>query len=319
MSRKLSDKEISTLLTDVIHNGSKELLNPNGIELRLGDCVRYLSTSEEMKVPPGHFVKVLPGEMVMVNSFETLDFSKETIQRHFPGCMLMAWITPTTTMVREGILQAATKVDAGFRGQLNWGFRNSSYKDLLLQNGESIFKLTLELLEGTEVPDVSYGERDKDKYQDTEGVLVSRRRIFADTPKDKTVSSSFGKIDPKIQLSEAGPPFNYIGSELRQLDGKFELVSADVRALTDKIERETASVLGKLDDLKKWLMEHVDNQFSRKFTAIIGVMITAILTVVAVLKYFQTIEMSAGVTILLFGGAALVALAITLILSNRFK
>src|SRR5438132_10110045 len=156
MARKLSDREIANLLEDVIEGGSKELLNPNGIELRLGDHVRYLSTSEQMKVPPGHFIKVRPGETVMVNSLETLDFSKETVQRHFPGCMLMAWITPTTTMVREGIIQAATKVDAGFRGQLNWGFRNSSLKDLVLQSGEPIFKLTLELLEGNEVPATAY-------------------------------------------------------------------------------------------------------------------------------------------------------------------
>src|SRR2546423_14963822 len=104
MARKLSDKEISDLLEDVIQGGSKDLLNPNGIELRLGDNVRYLSTSEQMKVPPGHFIKVRPGEMVMVNSLEKLDFSTETVQKHYPGSMLMAWVTPTTTMVREGII-----------------------------------------------------------------------------------------------------------------------------------------------------------------------------------------------------------------------
>jgi deoxycytidine triphosphate deaminase len=33
----------------------------------------------------------------------------------------MALITPTTTMVREGAMNVATKVDAGFIGQPNWG------------------------------------------------------------------------------------------------------------------------------------------------------------------------------------------------------
>src|SRR5207249_2274639 len=96
--------------------------------------------------------------------------------------------------------------------------------DLVLQNGESIFKLTLELLEGNEVPKTVYGERETDKYQDTSGVLLSRRKIFADAPKDKTISSSFDKIDPKQQLREAGPPFNYVGSELVALQGRFEIV-----------------------------------------------------------------------------------------------
>ena len=66
----------------------------------------------------------------------------------------VALITPTTTMLREGIMQAATKVDAGFVGNLNWGFRNSSFKDFKMQHGEPIFKLTLFLLEGNEVPTV---------------------------------------------------------------------------------------------------------------------------------------------------------------------
>ena len=39
---------------------------------------------------------------------ETIDFSPETAKKHFPGKMLMGFITPTTTMMREGITQAAT-------------------------------------------------------------------------------------------------------------------------------------------------------------------------------------------------------------------
>jgi deoxycytidine triphosphate deaminase len=309
MARKLSDKEIENLLEDVIRGGSKDLLNPNGIELRLGDHVRYLSTSEQMKVPPGHFIKVRSGEMVMVNSLETLDFSKETIQKHFPGCMLMAWITPTTTMVREGIIQAATKVDAGFCGQLNWGFRNSSFKDLILQNGESIFKLTLELLEGLEIPRAVYGERETDKYQDTSGVLVSRRKIFADTPADKTISSSFDKIDPKTQLREAGPPFNYVGSELVALQGKFEIVSRNFSELSQKIETETSSVVGKIEELKKWTVEQIDHIFSRKFGMVVGTLIGGFTIMYGVLQFIKgfspspafltTVALLVGVVIIL--------------------
>ena len=68
-------------------------------------------------------------------------------------------------MMREGITHAATKVDAGFVGQLNWGLRNGSHKDVIIQRGEPIFKLTLMLLEPEEVPESPYGTKAGDKYQ----------------------------------------------------------------------------------------------------------------------------------------------------------
>jgi deoxycytidine triphosphate deaminase len=330
MARILSDREIRGLLTDVIKDGDASLLNPNGIELRLGQHVRFLSTGEEMDVPPGHFVRVRPGETVMVASLEYLDFTRETVGRHFPGKMLMSMITPTTTMVREGIIQAATKVDAGFRGQLNWGFRNSSYKDLVLQNGESIFKLTLFLLEDDEVPEMAYGERNKDQYQDTQGVLVSRRRIPADVPKNKTVCSSFDQIDPKKQLREAGHPFDHIGSELISLQGKFEMVSKDFVALkadldarsadlTQKIEAETKSVVGKIEETKSGLKEHAENLFSSKFTAIVGTLIGAVAILYGTLKWIQGFAPPTELLVFLSLFCGVVILLMTWIISKRTK
>ena len=58
-----------------------------------------------------------------------------------------------------------TKVDPGFVGQLNWGLRNSSFKDFILGYGEPIFKMTILLLEGGEVPEIPYGQRSEDRYQ----------------------------------------------------------------------------------------------------------------------------------------------------------
>jgi deoxycytidine triphosphate deaminase len=49
----------------------------------------------------------------------------------------MAFVTPTTTMMREGIMQSSTKIDSGFRGTLNWGLRNSSIKDFILEFGRT--------------------------------------------------------------------------------------------------------------------------------------------------------------------------------------
>ena len=204
MARILSDREIKNLFGSVIQGADEHLLNPNGIELRLGNRVKFISTGEEKDIPEGYFVKVSPGESVIIASLEKLDFSKKTVQKHFQNCMLMALITPTTTMIREGIMQAATKVDAGFVGNLNWGFRNSSFKDFKMQHGESIFKLTFFLLEGNEVPTINYGDKPEHKYQNTEGILSSARRLPVDIPAQKIVGSSYEKLDPKKQLREAG-------------------------------------------------------------------------------------------------------------------
>lgn len=254
MARILSDREVKSLLGSVIQGSDPKLLNPNGLELRLGRKIKFISTGEEKEIPEGHFVKVSPGESAIIASLERLDFSRETVQKHFPKCMLMAFITPTTTMIREGIMQASTKVDAGFVGNLNWGFRNSSFKDFKMQMGESLFKLTFFLLEGNEVPEISYGDKSEHKYQNTEGILSSARRLPVDIADNKLVTSSFEKLDPKKQLHEAGHPFTYIGTELIQLQGKFELVSTGVTALTAKI-----------DETKDSLIDKVDSIFQKKF------------------------------------------------------
>jgi deoxycytidine triphosphate deaminase len=283
MARILSDREIKTLFGSVIQGGDEQLLNPNGIELRLGTHIKFLSTGEEREIPKGFFVKVAPGESAIISSLERLDFSKKSVQKLFPNCMLMALITPTTTMIREGIMQAATKVDAGFVGNLNWGFRNSSFKDFRMQHGESIFKLTIFLLEGEEVPSVNYGDRAEHKYQNTEGILSSCRRLPVDIPDEKIVGSSFEKLDPKKQLREAGHPFNYIGSELVQLHGKFELVSTDVRGLT-----------GKIDDTKKDLIQKVESLFQQKFLWAVTVFAAVVSVLYGILGFLQKTSLTSG-------------------------
>jgi hypothetical protein len=231
----------------------------------------------------------------------------------------MALITPTTTMMREGAMNVATKVDAGFVGQLNWGLRNNSYKDLILQHGESIFKLTLLLLKGDEVSERAYGDRDGDKYQHTEGIKLSGRRIPADIPKSKLIGSSIAKLDPKKQLREAGYPFDHIGSELIQLDGKFEMVSRDVASLTEKIEGETKSVVEKIEETKNWVIDHVENLFSKKFTWLVGSVIGGIVLLYGLLSYLKTLRLPDSVLVAIAGVAGIVILVVTTILSKRKK
>src|ERR1039458_719799 len=147
MAKILAERDIRKLLGTVILNADEARINPNGIEIRLGKTVLFQSTDEEKQLGPGMFLKMLPGESVTISSYEDFVFTREAIHKIFPGCDLMALITPTTTMMREGIIQSATKVDSGWSGTLNWGLRNSSIRNFLLGYGEPIFKLTIFLLE----------------------------------------------------------------------------------------------------------------------------------------------------------------------------
>jgi deoxycytidine triphosphate deaminase len=287
MARILADRDIRRLIGRVLLDADEKLLNPNGIELRLGKHVRFHSTGEEKELGHGMFLQVNPGETVIISSVETIDFTADTVRAVMPDIMLMGFITPTTTMMREGISQVATKIDAGFRGILNWGLRNGSIQKLTLQYGEPIFKLTLFALDRDESPEVAYGSREKDSYQDTDGIAHSNRRIPADIPKSKIVSSSFDRLDPKKQLKEAGYPFDHIGTELIALHGKFELVSADVRVmkeefaqktteLSGKIDTETSTLSTKIEDTKNKLLESADILFDRKFFRTTGIIIGSI-------------------------------------------
>jgi len=323
MAKILADKEIRNLIGSVLTDAEEGLLNPNGIELRLGEHVLFHSTGEEKKLGPGMLLKVSPGENVVISSIESIDFRAGTVQQILPGNMLMAIITPTTTMMREGISQAATKIDAGFHGNLNWGLRNGSMKDLMLQYGEPIFKLTIFLLGEDEKPEIPYGERPKDDYQDTEGIKRSTRRLPADIPKSKIISSSLTRLDPKKQLREAGYPFDHIGTELIALDGKFEVVSKDVRLMKDefqqrtselaaKIESETNTLSSQIEETRSSVLEKVESLFDRKFLRIGGVIIGAIPLMYGGVTYLQGttlggptiafIAMFAGVLILVITG-----------------
>src|SRR5260370_12067636 len=143
MAKILPDKEIRKLIGIVILNADEDRINPNGIEIRLGTHVLFHSTDEEKELKPGMFLKIRPGETVTISSYETFVFTREAIHKIFPDCDLMALITPTTAMMREGIMQSATKADSGWNGTLNLGSRNSSIQDFILGYVVRIFMLTM--------------------------------------------------------------------------------------------------------------------------------------------------------------------------------
>ncbi len=287
MARILADKDIQRLLGTVIQNADEKRINPNGIEIRLGKHVLFHSTDEEKELGPEMFLKVLPNESVTITSYERFDFRNDAIHKVFPGCTIMALITPTTTMMREGIIQSATKVDSGWHGTLNWGLRNSSIRDFILGYCEPIFKLTFFLLKGDEVPDVLYGDRPDDRYQHSEGIVRSTRTIPVSIQPKRIVSSTTEKIDPQKQLREAGPPFNYISQELIVLHGKFEVVSTEVSLLKTAITDETKKLTDKLDAAQTTLLERVEHLFHRKFVQIVGAVVSCFTVMFAIYTFLK--------------------------------
>lgn len=116
MAKILADRDIKKLLNTVILGATEDQLSPNGIELRMGGHVQFHSTDGDKTLKEGSFLKIHPGETVTISSLEAIDFRATTNQAIFPGKMLMGLITPTTTMMREGISKVSTKIDAGYRG-----------------------------------------------------------------------------------------------------------------------------------------------------------------------------------------------------------
>jgi deoxycytidine triphosphate deaminase len=322
MAKILADRDIKKLLGTVLKDADERHINPNGIELRLGKQVRFHSTGEEKELGAAQFLKVNPGETVLISSLEKIDFTGDTVQAIYPNSMLMGLITPTTTMMREGISQVATKIDAGFRGILSWGLRNGSAKEFVIQYGEPIFKLTIFLLDADESPDIPYGAREPDVYQDAAGIVLSARRIPADIPKKSLVSSSFTKLDPKKQLREAGYPFDYIGTELVTLQGKFEIVSKDVlllkeafesrsRELSEKIEKETRTLSEKLSEFRQALLERVEAIFTQKFLWVVGVIVACISAMYGAVRLLEATNIAdSAIAIIAFVAGAAVLLVI---------
>jgi deoxycytidine triphosphate deaminase len=276
VARILPDREIKSLLGKVIVDGSPECVRVNSYEVRLGHRARFDSTGEEMEVPDGHFLEIEPGDFVSVESLEKFDLSMPTLKASGKSCGIFGWITPTTTMMREGFLFASTKVDAGYKGNLNWGIRNSSIKTVRLKQGEKLFKLTLVELGKDEQPDKVYGEHAQDHYQDTAGIKESARMIPADIPDRLLVRRAQRKVDPIKQLSQAGYPFNHIGTQLIELQGKWEVVSKDVavietrfdslqKAIGDKIDTETGTLAKSISDLGNKIDTKIGQTFAEQF------------------------------------------------------
>jgi deoxycytidine triphosphate deaminase len=297
MANVLPDREIKALMGKAILGGSPDCIRVNSYEVRLGHKARFDSTGEQVEIPDGHFLEIEPGDFVSVESLEKFDLSAETIKALGKINGIFAWITPTTTMMREGFLFASTKVDAGYKGNLNWGIRNSSVKTVRLQQGEHLFKLTfMELSEG-ERPDKFYGDDKQDHYQGTTGIKESARMIPVNIPDHQVVRRTERKLDPIKQLTQAGYPFNHIGTELIELQGKFEVVSKDValvrtgfedlkKVLGDQIEKETGTLSKSIADLGEKIDGKISKTFSEQFGLYFDQRMQRVIGIVATLMTF---------------------------------
>ena len=276
MARVLPDRELRALLNTVIINGSPDSVRVNSYKVRLGHTACFNSTGEQKKIPEGHYLEIEPGDFVTIESLERFDFSTKTLESVGKPNGIFAWITPTTTMMREGFLFASTKVDVGYRGTLNWGIRNSSVHSIKLKQGERLFKLTLMELGPDEAPEAVYGDKLQDQYQDTKGIRPSARMIEADVSDRLLVRRSAQKIDPLKQLTQAGYPFNHIGTELVALQGRFEIVSHDValvkngfdnlrEVLEKKIDKETTALSTSISGLADQIDTRMRSTFGQQF------------------------------------------------------
>lgn len=335
MASVLPDREIKRLLGSVIIDGSEGCIRVNSYEVRLGCRAKFDSTGEELELPNGHFLEVEPGDFVTVQSQEVFDFSLATLKSIGKPNGVFAWITPTTTMMREGFLFASTKVDAGYKGHLNWGIRNSSVKTIKLQQGEHLFKLTLIELSDGEKPDKFYGDDRQDQYQGTSGIRDSARMLPVNIPENHIVRRAQQKIDPLKQLTQAGYPYNHIGTELIALQGRFEVVSKDVAAMREmfdglgkKIDRESESLNTNLaslpDKIDKGIRDAFSDQFhlyfDQRMQRVIGVVFTLATFAAALYKgVIQGASPKAQVYSLLGLGVILFAATLALTRSSKAK
>jgi deoxycytidine triphosphate deaminase len=310
----LSDKEIEKLIDICIIGGDKGCIKPNSYELRLGSKIRFKLTEEEFALKEGEWLELGPGESIDITSYQKIDFSTKTVQRIFKDAMLFGLINTRTTLMREGVTQVSTKIDAGFTGVLDWELRNNCYKSLKLEFKEKIFNLMIFKLKENEIPEVPYGARPEDFYQDSEGLKPSARKIPAQIPDRLIKKPTREKVDHKKQLREAGPPVSYIGEELVQLDGEIEVVDKSVRVLKEKLEEQAKSVTKNLNDH----FLRIENIFNKKFVGIYGFFLALVAITLGVIQIFRTAEVTPLTIIIpLAIGVLILILTVTGVISKR--
>src|SRR5205807_9588268 len=152
----LSDKEIAS----AIKNGELRIrpsefrLNPAGVDLRIDRDVRLKSKQQ-----------------LLVASIERIELSDR----------IVGFLHLRSSLAREGLFASLALVDPGFRGQLTVSLYNSGDSAVNLAKGERFIQLSLLRLGKPAIS--KYAGR----YQNSSGVVASRRRKRLPTPKMESV------------------------------------------------------------------------------------------------------------------------------------
>ena len=152
----LSDREIASAIEKgelrILPRGFR--LNPAGVDLRIDRDVR-----------------LRPKQQLLVASIERVELSDR----------IVGFLHLRSSLAREGLFASLALVDPGFRGQLTVSLYNSGDSAVNLARGERFIQLSLLRLGKPAIK--NYAGR----YQNSSGVVASRRRKRSHTPKMESV------------------------------------------------------------------------------------------------------------------------------------
>ncbi len=138
-----------------IYNYSEKSLTPNGYDLRIAE----ISVRGDSEVKTEGVVVIPPRTMFYVS----------TVERVMIPSDLCAQLWLRTTWIRNGIIGAFGKIDAGFEGTLTLGAYNATDESIELPIGERFCQMVFETL--TSVSGKNYAER-SGNYQGQSGVTL---------------------------------------------------------------------------------------------------------------------------------------------------
>jgi deoxycytidine triphosphate deaminase len=238
----LSDIEIKRLLGTVIVDGDVACIRPNAYVLRLGAKGEFLNTGKEFDISSKtKGLRIQPGHSVGVTAYETLDFTRDTVHKIYPGKDLHAIVSPTTDLSREGIVAPTTQVDAGFFGTLNWTFTNTSSEERRFILKERIYRITIYRLEDGETPEHLY----TGDYQSQTGYVRSKRTGPPVGMKESEWEDGQVKGGPQDLLENlirSGYPWNILGSRLKEIDLQFKAVTDEYAEIDSSIKTLTGHI-----------------------------------------------------------------------------
>lgn len=268
MATILCDAEIRKLLGTVIKNGVEDSIRPNSYIIRLGSDGEYIGTEKVFKICEDKGIKLPPGQSVGVSSIEEIDFSKEAVDKIFPGQALHGFLSPTTDLSREGVVVASTQIDAGFKGTLSWTLSNSSFHERCFIFGEKIFRLTIFKLEENEIPERYYSGY----YQGKTGYIRSKRSTAIAGMRNSDWIDPYIENGPEELLDElmkAGYPWGAVATRLKAIDEQYSNVSAQYQNIDESIRNINEDVSQIKKGIDKTITESVRNGINQLNNSVI--------------------------------------------------